>query len=104
MNTLKRLDELKACLAEEKRLALELSEKFQEAPFKDQAMRLADSADEIESIFLADDALNRSRLEAGEAKFLDSFERSIRMLVTPQRELLQDIFQKYGPKVTLIGG
>jgi hypothetical protein len=70
MHDLKRIGFLKSRLAEERRLALELVERFNQPPFKDKARRLADDADEISSTFLGRN-LEKWRPEEAETILLD---------------------------------
>jgi hypothetical protein len=102
MHDLKRIEFLKSRLAEERPLAVELGERFNQPPFKHKARRLVEDIDEVRDTFLSKN-LEEWRPERAETIVLDLVERHIQIFITGPREHLQNILAQYGPDVTLIG-
>jgi len=101
MHNVKRVDNLRALLAEEKVLALELEEQFKHETMKKKALRVAHQIDEIERMFLGEN-IDSGMPEHIEAIHLDSIERAIHLFIVEPRIKLQKILEENGDTVMLV--
>jgi hypothetical protein len=102
MHNVKRVDQLRAPLASEKSIALELLERFKQQPFKDKVSRHISNIEEIGSMFLGANLENEVP-ENVEALSLSSTENMIQLMVVAPRKDLEEKLEKWGETVTLVG-
>jgi hypothetical protein len=70
--------------------------------FRERLQLIRYMLEEIESFFLAS-LSKESRTPEGEAYWLHQAEMSLEVFIAPQLMVVQDVFAKYGPSVTMVG-